>query len=227
MGERIKDREGRQFSPEKIKAFLEVVNDLNPKWAEEWRTKFKDNPEGMRKALARMAPRFMMLVALREQNEELYKVRISEFKMQDEFRHLCKQIKAAQDQKNETLAGELTTRIKKLATMLVDISLKAQSLELFEMDRQVQELRKQLEQRAKPDNRTAMIDRMVHDAISGQLNDPASTLNVRSLPIGDSTAPGQADESASPDAPEAGDNNKDAADDVAPTSVPGSSSANP
>lgn len=185
IGDRLRghahDGAVEKLDAEKLQAVIQVASDINPKWASDLKAKFKENPAALRDMIMKSAPRLLALAAVRTENEELYKAKVTEIRLQMELRRAAEKLKQAKAKGDERIATALSEQITKMATNLVDISLKAQALELLEINRHLQTLQADLKSRT--DQREALIAECIDRTLRCGPSDPTPSFDMRAVPV--------------------------------------------
>ena len=196
-------RRWRNPSPEDIALFIKVAGDLNPEWKDSLELLQKDDPEGLKQAIARNGRRLWQLVELRERNPKLYRLRLEEMQTQDKLRELGRAYRASIEVGPSAESERLLEELKQLALVQVDLQLRVRGEELAAMDEALKRLRTELltELDERDERAQALVERMIQPRAEGE-NGTRPEDRPRQRPgVGGGVIRGGSSKAASPDPP--------------------------
>ena len=87
----------RDLSPQQLQTLVAVAADVSPEWGAILSSRIKSDPEGVKRAILKSGRRLLALAVLRDQNPELYRLKVDELRMQDQMNALAKRYREAFD----------------------------------------------------------------------------------------------------------------------------------
>jgi hypothetical protein len=123
---------------------LAVVRDVAPEWAARVQERLAADPEGTRRQLAQNGRRFMGLVALRDRNPELYRLKVQEIRLQNEARVAAVAYHDALEGGDTKAIAAAEERLHAVARKAVDANLKARGEELKALAEAVERFKEEL-----------------------------------------------------------------------------------
>ena len=129
---------------EQLDKLVAVATDVSPEWGRMLRERVERDPDGAGRAILANGRRLFALSVLRDQDPDLYLMKVTELRLQAEMRELAQEYRSAM-QSGRTEDAEETRRL--LADKVreqVDLDLRARAQELAALDQHVQQLRVEL-----------------------------------------------------------------------------------
>jgi hypothetical protein len=137
------------LSEEMFEQVIAVGKDVSPEFGEQLEKLRNLSPEEKSQAMRQNARRLVTLAVLKRRNQELYDTRVKELRVQLELHALGEKYMAAETAKDASAMATLTTEIQKKVKLQVNLDLKARAQELKAMDKQLEDLKTELEQEIK------------------------------------------------------------------------------
>ncbi len=139
------------LSPDMIELCMEVAREVDPVLADRLQRIRRDRSErDFRRAMGN-ARHLVGLVALKEQNPQLYDVKVNELRLGARVDHLLQEL-IADRREGSISAPELETQLKRLVNEQVGYSLVARGLYLLRLKEHVKALRDELDHDLQPAN---------------------------------------------------------------------------
>lgn len=144
---------------------LAVVSDIDPDRAERLERLLEHRPEMALGLLREHLPHLLRLVHLREQNPDMYEIRIHDINLARESEELADHLHELreEDQPNENQVNEVRTRLRDLVIEHFEVRQHAREHELHQLEQRIDELRQQLE--ARSEAREKLIQRRLRDLL--------------------------------------------------------------
>ena len=139
------------LSPDMIEQCMEVAREVDPVLADRLQRIRRDRSEqDFRRAMGN-ARHLVGLVALKEQNPQLYDVKVNELRLQARVDHLLEQLIAAR-REGSIAIPELEAQLEQLVNEQVGYSLVARGMYLLRLKHHVKALRDELDHDLQPAN---------------------------------------------------------------------------
>ena len=161
------DGKNRQTTAITVEHIMEFAQEIYPELAAQLSNMCEKDPEAFDKIVRRQWPRLGILVRLREDNPELFEVKVTEFKTDAEIYHVAELLRG-QDVEDPSTKAKIA-ELKGLVRVKTAISLRAQSLYIERQERQLERQERQLAAlRARLEDTSLRFDEIV-DARLNQL----------------------------------------------------------
>lgn len=134
----------RDLTQEQMGQLIGVVTDVSPEWGALLKERATTDPEGVKRALLSNGGRFLALAVLRDQNPDLYRLKVDELRKQAETKELVRRYRAANQKGDQAAAQAVYARLESAVRELVDLDLRTRAQELAALDRHVTELKNEL-----------------------------------------------------------------------------------
>jgi hypothetical protein len=186
--EKLQDRSARSlepgaepepvaFTPEFIDRCIEVANDLDPAVARRFEELRKRKPETFERAL-RLSRHLVFLAVLKERDDELYQLKLQEFKLDAQTRRLAQQVREAQRLGQTAPAARLEEELRSLVKLQLVQSIKARGEYLLKLREQVRAIEAELDRDAV--RLSQDVDRRVAELLNPAM--PSISNQVRPVP---------------------------------------------
>lgn len=156
------------MSPEMVDKVLAVAKDVSPELAEKLNALREGPSEQLPEAVRQNARRLISLAFLKERNEELYKVRVKDLRVQLELHALGVRYDAAKSAGNKAELEALDVEIAKKVAYQVALDHNARAQELVALDAQMKDMREDLERDLKPEEVKARVEERISAVKLGQ-----------------------------------------------------------
>lgn len=161
----------RDLSPQQLQTLVAVAADVSPEWGAILSSRIKSDPEGVKRAILKSGRRLLALAVLRDQNPELYRLKVDELRMQDQMNALAKRYREAVAAGRESEAESWRKQLAEKVREQVDLDLKTRAEELAALDRHVRELKDKLAEDAarRPERIRDLLESFTGQSMTGSV----------------------------------------------------------
>ena len=152
----------RKMPPNMVEHVMAVANEIDPDLASQLSTMCENDPEAFRKIIRRQGRRLGSLVRLREDDPELFEVKVTELKTDAEIHGTAEDIRGLDSGAPEFQAKKAA--LQGLVRVRTALSLRAQTLYIGRLENHLAALRQQL------DDTTTRFDEIVDERLEQLLN---------------------------------------------------------
>lgn len=163
--DRSRARSLRGFGGDAIGTIIEVASDVSPEWGAQLRARQSEDPEGLRRSIASNGRRLIALAVLRDQEPDLYRLKVSELRIQAATDAAVAAFRGAVTSGDEREAAVLLEDVRRHARMQIDHDLRTRAEELAALDLQVRRLKDRLAEDSL--NRDSRIAELLEALIEG------------------------------------------------------------
>lgn len=154
------------LTPEQINEAVEVMREISPWWADRLEEARKEDEQRFVNMVTRSYPRIRQFLELKQQDPELYKLRIDEARLDSQSRHLSWQLYQAQQNPDDAdKAAQLKQELLGVLTEQFDVNQKARQHEIDTLKRQLGNLERDLAKRG--EEREAQIQARFDELLNG------------------------------------------------------------
>jgi len=153
----------RALGPDPVEAVIEVAEEVSIEWGQQLRSLRDEDPAALRRSIASNGRRLVALAVLRDREPELYRLKVTELRIQSETAVTLNAYRDAVSAGKESLAAALLEDVRRSVRRQVDHDLRTRGEELAALDLQVQRLKQRLiEDALNRDERiAAMLDELI------------------------------------------------------------------
>jgi len=126
-----------------VEHIMEVASEIDPDLASKLSLMCEKDPEAFDKIIRRQGRRLGSLIRLREQDPELFEVKVTELKTDAEIYHVAESLRGQDNEDPTTLAK--IAELKGLVRVKTAISIRSQMLSIERLERHIDALRIRLE----------------------------------------------------------------------------------
>jgi hypothetical protein len=147
-------------------AALAVLGDINPRLAERVQQAIRDNPERARIVLGRLGGRLDHLIQLRQDDPEMYKLRVRDQRSTLHTVALVRRLREAQRSGEQAQVAALSDRLREHLTEHFEVRQRIRERELHNLEKRIEQLRAELDDHR--ERKQALIDQYVERARTDQ-----------------------------------------------------------
>ncbi len=152
----------RKITPNMVEHVMAVANEIDPDLAAQLETMCENDPDAFQKIIRRQGRRLRSLVSLRENDPELFEVKVAEFKTDAEIYRASETLRG-QDKEAPEFQAKVVA-LQGLVRAKTALKLRAQTLYIGRLERHIDALRQEL------DDTTTRFDEIVDDRVEQLLN---------------------------------------------------------
>jgi hypothetical protein len=169
------------LSPTQVADMLATLRLVHPELADRLENLNQTDPDRVAQMLQHRFARLRELIRLREQDPELFKLRVQDFKMARQTFDLLRQfLDARRDRAPQATLDQLRSNIRELVAQHFAVRQQARAHELAVLEKRIQDMRRDLDQRAADHDN--IIDSRVNDLLSGNPHKRGGPDDEGSLP---------------------------------------------
>lgn len=133
-----------QITPVMIEHCLEIVKEIDPDLAAQLATMCENDPEALRNIIRKQGHRLGSLIRLKESDPDLFKVKVTELKIDAEIYHVAQVYLALQP--DDPKAQGVKAELEGLVRAKTEITIKAQALYIKRLERHLSGLQSKLKE---------------------------------------------------------------------------------
>ncbi len=168
-GDRDRDGDGRHshyqlpMSEKQIDEALALLKKVRPALAQRLAQVRDESPQRVGWLIEHRFPHLRYLLELKENDPDMYELRVDDVRLSYESQDLAEQYRQAQKDNNHRQVRELRSKLEKLVESHFEVRQKIRQLELKRLEQRIEDLREQIEKR--DDDRDELVEQRLGELV--------------------------------------------------------------